>query len=253
MAKLPDLPKVRVAGPFWTAEADVIRLADPATNFAFRTLFVDTTPRKAVGENNVLLPGSLLALVYVTSVTINPTNGATPQYVWTRSGTKPDGHLPPQAIRAAISAGTASLLLLQAPADGWPTGITGNLPVFTCLGGEIVLDAMTPQAGAVQRLYTALGLTPAAIAQRTGPAHLLGALAVHSGGAVGLRPDPPALGQRTGQRGVPARPGRPRPGSGAGAGGARVPDDDRDRAADRRRAGGTPHLMAAAQPLPQPR
>ncbi|MFB4295035.1 LamG-like jellyroll fold domain-containing protein [Actinomadura sp. NTSP31] len=182
MAKLPDLPKLRIAGPFWTAEAEVIRLADPVTDFAFRTLFADTTPRKAVGENNVLLPGSLLALVYVTSVTVNPTNGATPQYLWTRSGTKPDGHLPPQAIRAAINAGTAGLLLLQAPADGWPTGVVGNLPVLTCLGGEIVLDAMTPQAGAVQRLYTALGLAPAAIAQRTGPAHLLGALAVHSGG-----------------------------------------------------------------------
>ncbi|MFC0040466.1 LamG domain-containing protein [Actinomadura rayongensis] len=182
MAKLPDLPKLKIAGPFWTAEAEVIRLADPVADFAFRTLFVDTTPRKAVGENNVLLPGSLLALVYVTSVTVAPTNGATPQYVWKRSGTKPDGHLPPAAIRAAISAGTASLLLLQAPADGWPTGIVGNLPVLTCLGGEIVLDPMTPQAGAVQRLYTALGLTAAAPGQRTGAARLLGALAVHSGG-----------------------------------------------------------------------
>lgn len=182
MAKLPDLPKLRIAGPFWTAEADVIRLADPATNFAFRTLFVDTTPRQATGDNNVLLPGSLLALVYVTSVTISPTNGATPQYVWTRSGTKPDGHLPPQAIRAAINAGTASLLLLQAPADGWPKNIVGNLPVFTCLGGEIVLDAMTAQANAAQRLFTALGVGPTALGQRTGPAHLLGALAVHSGG-----------------------------------------------------------------------
>ncbi|MGI5328442.1 LamG-like jellyroll fold domain-containing protein [Actinomadura nitritigenes] len=182
MAKLPDLPKLRIAGPFWTAEAEVIRLADPATDFAFRTLYVDTTPRQAVGDSNALLPGSLLALVYVTSVTVSPTNGAAPQYVWTRSGTKPDGHLPPQAIRAAINAGTAGLLLLQAPVDGWPKNIVGNLPVFTCLGGEIVLDAMTAQANAVQRLYTALGLTSAAIAQRTGAAHLLGALAVHSGG-----------------------------------------------------------------------
>ncbi|MFC4913905.1 LamG-like jellyroll fold domain-containing protein [Actinomadura gamaensis] len=182
MANLPDLPKVRIAGPFWTAEAEVIRLADPAVNLAFRTLFTDTTPRQAAGEDDVLLPGSLLALVYVTSVTISPTNNAAPQYLWTRSGTKPDGHLSPPAIRAAISAGAAGLLLLQAPADGWPTGIAGDLPVLTCLGGEIVLDAMTPQAGAVQRLYTALGLAPAAIAQRTGAAHLLGALAVHSGG-----------------------------------------------------------------------
>ncbi|WP_433472214.1 LamG-like jellyroll fold domain-containing protein [Spirillospora sp. CA-142024] len=182
MAKLPELPKLRIAGPFWTAEAEVIRLADPATNFAFRTLFVDTTPRQAAGEDNVLLPGSLLALVYVTSVTISPTAGSTPQYVWKRSGTKPDGHLPPQAIRTAISAGTASLLLLQAPADGWPTGIAGKLPTFTCLGGEIVLDPMTAQANAAQKLYTALGIGSAAITPRTGPARLLGALAVHAGG-----------------------------------------------------------------------
>ncbi|WP_433326967.1 LamG-like jellyroll fold domain-containing protein [Spirillospora sp. CA-294931] len=182
MAKLPELPKVRIAGPFWAAEAEVIRLADPVSNLAFRTLFADTTPRQAVGENNVLLPGSLLALVYVTSVTISPTNGGTPQYVWKRSGTKPDGQLPPQAIRAAINAGTASLLLLQAPADGWPTGIVGRLPTFTCLGGEIVLDPMTAQNSATQKLHTALGITPAAITGRTGPARLLGALAVHSGG-----------------------------------------------------------------------
>ncbi|WP_026416455.1 LamG domain-containing protein [Actinomadura oligospora] len=182
MPKLPDLPKLKIAGPFWTAEAEVIRLADPATNLAFRTLYVDTTPRQAVGDNTVLLPGSLLALVYVTSVTISPTNAATPQYTWTRSGTKPDGHLSPQAIRTAINAGTASLLLLQAPADGWPKNIVGNLPVFTCLGGEIILDAMTAQANAAQRLYTALGLGTAPIGQRTGPAHLLGSLAVHSGG-----------------------------------------------------------------------
>ncbi|WP_131739890.1 LamG domain-containing protein [Actinomadura roseirufa] len=182
MAKLPELPKLKIVGPFWTAEAEVIRLADPVGNLAFRTLFADTTPRQAAGENNVLLPGSLLALVYVTAVTISPTGGGAPQYVWKRGGTKPDGKLPPAAIRAAISAGTASLLLLQAPADGWPKGVAGKLPAFTCLGGEIILDPMTAQAGAVQKLYTALGIGPAAITQRTGPARLLGALAVHAGG-----------------------------------------------------------------------
>lgn len=182
MAKLPELPKLKIAGPFWAAEAEVIRLADPVTDLAFRTLFADTTPRQAAGENGVLLPGSLLALVYVTSVTISPTSGSTPQYVWKRSGNKPDGKLPPQAVRAAISAGTASLLLLQAPADGWPKNPGGKLPTFSCLGGEIILDPMTAQSGATQKLYTALGIGPAAITQRTGPARLLGALAVHSGG-----------------------------------------------------------------------
>ncbi|WP_067460950.1 LamG domain-containing protein [Actinomadura macra] len=182
MAKLPELPKLRIAGPFWAAEAEVIRLADPATNLAFRTLFVDTTPRQAAGEDNVLLPGTLLALVYVTSVTISPTNGSAPQYVWKRSGNKPDGKLSPQAIRTAITAGTASLLLLQAPADGWPKGPIGKLPTFTCLGGEIILDPMTAQSSATQKLYTALGIEPAPITQRTGSARLLGALAVHAGG-----------------------------------------------------------------------
>ncbi|NDU72264.1 hypothetical protein GWI34_06450 [Actinomadura sp. DSM 109109] len=182
MAKLPELPKLRIAGPFWTAEAEVIRLADPVTGFAFRTLFADTTPRQAAGEGDVLLPGSLLALVFVTNVTISPAEGGAPQYVWKRSGGKPDGHLPPQAIRAAISAGTAALLLLEAPAEGWPKLAVGKLPTFTCLGGEIVLDPMTAQNNAVQKLYTALGIGPAAITQRTGPARLLGALTVHAGG-----------------------------------------------------------------------
>ncbi len=182
MAKLPELPKVRIAGPFWTAEAEVIRLADPASNLAFRTLFVDTTPRRAAGEENVLLPGSLLALVYVTSVTISPTDGSTPQYVWKRSGNKPDGKLSPAAIRAAITAGTASLLLLQAPADGWPPNLVGKLPTFTCLGGEIILDPLTAQTNATQKLYTALGIGTAPITGRTGAARLLGALSVHAGG-----------------------------------------------------------------------
>ncbi|MDX3006599.1 LamG domain-containing protein [Kribbella solani] len=183
MAKLPELPKVRIAGPFWTAEAEVIRLADPVVNLAFRTLYVDTTPRQLAGENNVLAPGSLLALVYVTSVTINPTDGGTPQYVWKRTtGTKPDGKLAPAAIQAAINAGTASLLLLQAPADGWPTSIIGRLPTFTCLGGEIVLDPLTAQVNATGKLYTALGLAAAPISGRSGAARLLGALSVHASG-----------------------------------------------------------------------
>ncbi|WP_242885220.1 LamG domain-containing protein [Actinomadura litoris] len=182
MADLPELPKLRVAGPFWAAETEVIRLADPGTNLAFRTLFADTTPREAVGEDDVLLPGTLLALVYVTGVTISPTNGGTPQYVWKRGGDKPDGRLSPAAIRAAISAGTVSLLLLQAPADGWPENPAGKLPTFTCLGGEIILDPMAAQLGATQKLYTALGIEPAAITQRTGAARLLGALAVHAAG-----------------------------------------------------------------------
>ncbi|TDD58762.1 LamG domain-containing protein [Kribbella antibiotica] len=183
MAKLPELPKVRIAGPFWTAEAEVIKLADPVANLAFRTLYVDTTPRQVAGDNNVLAPGSLLALVWVTSVTINPTDGSTPQYVWKRTtGTKPDGKLAPAAIRAAITAGTASLLLLQAPADGWPTSIAGKLPTFTCLGGEIVLDPLTAQSNATQKLYSGLGLGTAPITGRTGAAKLLGALSVHASG-----------------------------------------------------------------------
>jgi hypothetical protein len=182
MANLSELSELSIAGPFWTAEADVIELADPATNLAFRTMFVDTTPREALGENNVLLPGAVLALVFVTRVTISPTNSSAPQYVWKRTGNKPGGKLSPQAIRAAISAGTASLLLLQAPADDWSESPGGTLPNFTCLGGEIILDPMTAQSSATQKLYTALGIEPAAITGRPGAARLLGALAAHAGG-----------------------------------------------------------------------
>lgn len=182
MANLSDLSELSIAGPFWAAEAEVIELADPATNLAFRTMLVETTPREALGEDDVLLPGALLALVFVTRVTISPTNSSASQYVWKRSGNKPGGKLSPQAIRAAISAGNASLLLLQAPSDGWPEFSSGDLPTFTCLGGEIILDPMQAQNSAIQKLYVALGIEPAAITGRTGPARLLGALAVHAGG-----------------------------------------------------------------------
>ena len=55
-------------------------------------------------------------------------------------------------------------------------------PARECLAGEIILDVMTAQGQASQKLYTALGLAPAPLGSRGGPARLLGALAVHASG-----------------------------------------------------------------------
>src|SRR5262245_54528084 len=94
MVQLPDLPGIHISGPFWTADADVIQLADPVKNTAWRALFVDINPRVAVRQPSVLLPGTLLALVYVTSVTISPTSDGKTKYVWGRNnGSRPDGAL----------------------------------------------------------------------------------------------------------------------------------------------------------------
>lgn len=181
MANLPELPKVRLRGPFWSADAEVIKLADPRQHHALRALFVDITPRSAVGQTNVLLPGTLLALCFVTGVAISPTSSAS--YTWKRtSGTKPEGKLAPSAISAALASGQLALLLLQADSGSWPAKSSGKLPEFTVLAGDISLDMLQPQGKADDNLYRALRLTSAAPADREGPSRLLGTLTVHGSG-----------------------------------------------------------------------
>src|SRR5262245_3622608 len=119
MVKLPDLPAVRLKGPFWSAEADVIKLAEPTVNNALRALFADVTQRRSLDEPNVLLPDTLLVLCWVRKVMVAPAGNIS--LVWQRSGgTKPDGKLSPAALRTAISSGQLALLLVASDPLGWP-------------------------------------------------------------------------------------------------------------------------------------
>jgi hypothetical protein len=135
---------------------DVVELQEPRRNLALRTLFLDTQPRKVAGSAQVFAPGTLLALVLPREVRIQPIAKKNPIYRWTRAGAAPalGG---PAAIRAALGAGQAALLLLQADPALWPDKAAGKLPALTCLAGDIGLDALKPDKSDIaQKLYGAL-------------------------------------------------------------------------------------------------
>ena len=54
---------IDIEGPFWHAEADVLRLADPERAWELRELFVDLGSRN-ITRQQVLLPGTMLVLVF---------------------------------------------------------------------------------------------------------------------------------------------------------------------------------------------
>jgi hypothetical protein len=54
-------------------------------NWAFRTLFLDNTPRAVLGTQNVLLPGTLLAFCFVKQVQVRPGKSDRPVYTWKRA------------------------------------------------------------------------------------------------------------------------------------------------------------------------
>jgi hypothetical protein len=182
----PNLATLTIEGPCWSADVDVVELQEPRRNLALRTLFLDTQARKVAGSAQVFAPGTLLALVSAREVRIQPIAKKNPIYRWTRIGGTPTlGH--PAAIRAALGAGRAALLLLQADPALWPDKAGGKLPVLTCLAGDIGLDALKPEkSDTIQKLYSALALDlPPATPQpqqRPGAAQLVGALSVHSSG-----------------------------------------------------------------------
>src|SRR4051794_5541396 len=120
-ALAPPAPvKVRISGPFWSADADTIQLSDPRANLAFRTLFLDSNPHAALGQPNVLTPGTMLALCFVTAVTISPSGSGQSGYEWRRTtGAKPGGKLSVSDIGKAIDSGLLSLLLLDADPASW--------------------------------------------------------------------------------------------------------------------------------------
>ncbi|HEY0734357.1 MAG TPA: LamG domain-containing protein [Herpetosiphonaceae bacterium] len=172
-----DLTTLNIVGPFWSAEVEVVTLDWPQRNLALRRLFLDITPRKVAGKNGVLVPGSLLALCLVRRVLISPRAGTT--FEWKRS---PNAPVPPlatfDAMRAAVRAGAVSLLLLEADPTKWSDRVGSKPPPFTCLAGDIALDALIPQGDAVKRLYAALTLTQPVASTIRSP----GMLSVHASG-----------------------------------------------------------------------
>jgi len=183
--RTPERPvtRIRLDGPFWIAEAEVVELADPKANLALRALFVDVNPRPALGQPAVLLPETLLVLCFITKVTITPSSGPQPGYVWQRiAGTRPQGNLSPTAIRDLLDAGQLALLLVQAGPDGWPQP---NRLIASCLAGDISLDVLQPHNGADAAVYRGLALQQLGretLATRTGAARLPGAVSVHASG-----------------------------------------------------------------------
>lgn len=190
MPQLPDLLNVTLKGPFWSANADVIKLADPRENWAFRTLFVDTTPRAALGTQALLLPGTMLFLCFVKRVQIKPVSGDRPAYIWQRDTSAQTPKTPSlDQISSLLKSGQLALLLVQADADpsNWRRQNKDALPEFTCLAGDIYLvdglkPAQTQSLSDAQRLYKALKLEPATLADRSGAARLLAPISVHSSG-----------------------------------------------------------------------
>lgn len=182
----PNLAALTIEGPCWSADVDVVELQEPRRNLALRTLFLDTQPRKVAGSAQVFAPGTLLALVSAREVRIQPIAKKNPIYRWTRVGGAPTlGD--PAAMRAALAAGRAALLLLQADPALWPDKAGGKLPTLTCLAGDIGLDALKPEkSDTSQKLYSALAVDPPPAAptpqQRPGAAQLVGAISVHGSG-----------------------------------------------------------------------
>jgi hypothetical protein len=181
----PNLPNLSLKGPFWSADAEVIQLADPQQNWAFRALFVDINPKNALGTQNLLLPGTLLVLCWVKQVRVTTANTLQASYLWQRKAgeTSPKNPTLPQ-IETLLKSGQLALLLVEADPDPtkWRRQNQDAFPELVCLAGDINLDVLTP-AQDVDRLYAALRLRKADnLSTREESARLLGAISVHGSG-----------------------------------------------------------------------
>jgi hypothetical protein len=181
MSLLPANRNLTMRGPFWEADGEVIELAEPFAHPALRALFFQREPRTVNNTADLLVPGTLLAVIRVREVRITPRPGQ-PALRWRRTGAAPA--LP---LADALASGELSLVLLEADPATWPERSATPSPRLTCLAGEIGLDAFTADTGAVAAIYAATTLAPPtptdpAPAERPGPARLAGALSVHSSG-----------------------------------------------------------------------
>ncbi|MGJ3245290.1 MAG: LamG domain-containing protein [Elainellaceae cyanobacterium] len=195
---MPPIPpsamnRVQIQGPFWSAVMTVLEFADPRKNWAFRNLFLDHTPRTALGANSMYLPGTLILMGFIRQVKIRPDdsddNNTSTVYSWGRGRQEnPPPVQTPEQIQTALRLGQISLLLVQADPTTWdktfPDGRSDRFfRTLTCLAGEIHLDGfIQSQDDATTRLYQDLSLTPVPSSEREGAAHLLSAVTVHSSG-----------------------------------------------------------------------
>lgn len=175
-----DLSRLTITGPFWTAELVVSSLDTPERNLALRRLFLDQTRRRIGGVDQVLAPGTLIALGVVQRVVVTPGAGAQPAtYEWRRAPNAPLPALETFAeVRQAIESSAAALLLLAADPAQWPPQAAGRAPTLTLVAGDIGLDALVPQQNAIGRLEQALGLSSPPAASVRAP----GRISVHAGG-----------------------------------------------------------------------
>ncbi|MBE9113532.1 hypothetical protein IQ273_29580, partial [Nodosilinea sp. LEGE 07298] len=188
------VPTVLLEGPFWQADVEVVQLASPSQNHAFRSLWLERHP----STESLYLPGTLILLgcvrrVTVTPVTVTPT--AAQQYSWQRSpGPAPAAEFSDD-LHNALATGALTLLLVQADPQRWPdlgstttTPSAQSWPPLTCLAGDIALGTfLSAQRNATENLYNALAVSAPAAAdldqgKRQGGTRLRTALSVHSSG-----------------------------------------------------------------------
>ncbi len=187
---IPNLQDITIKAPFWEATGDVVFTetdltldGQPQNHWAFRSLFVENTP----SIDDLLLPGTIMALVSVKNIRIFP-NGkdAQPVYDWNQPVENPIPSFQPSAseIKALLQSGDLTPFLLHAEPGAWAGG--GVVPPdFTCLMGEVKLDKSGWQNGSRENLFNALDLKPddtLDLTVRKGPERLLGEITAHASG-----------------------------------------------------------------------
>jgi len=178
----PNIAKIlmNASGPFWTAKAEVIHFLNPGRgHWALRDLLVDTTPLTRLNRDNELLPGTRIALCSVQQVQISLGEES---YVWNRSANQAPDDPSIEEIKTGLANGQLALLLVETDPESWPPNLSSAQPEFTCLAGEINLDAMKPVNKARERLYRALTLSAPPEVSPERAARLPGLLSVHSSG-----------------------------------------------------------------------
>lgn len=181
---LPALPSITLNGPFWSADADLLRFSAPTRTWNLREMFVDLSTRNYT-SSRVLLPGTMLVLCYVRTVRITPTT-STPVYTFTRA----TGQNPPaetigvSEVRTLLASGQIALLLVQVDPAQWNGGgDPARLGSVTCLGGHISLDVLRGQASPRTSFFRALDVTEATpAANRPGASALPAGLSVDATG-----------------------------------------------------------------------
>ncbi|HEU4727345.1 MAG TPA: hypothetical protein VFT22_05640 [Kofleriaceae bacterium] len=183
---LPNLPAFTINGPFWSADADLLRFATPTSAWDMREIFVDLATRNLT-STKALLPGTLAVLCWVKTVKITPTTATSPAYTFTRrtGEAAPPGTSSVTDVKNLLLQGQIALLLVEADPAQW-TGdnlSTPRLGTVTCLSGHISLDVLRGETTSRPALFTALDVveaTPAA--DRPGASALPGGLSVHATG-----------------------------------------------------------------------